>query len=81
MALIPVSQKIFLGCVSQDKGKEVKAVCSVGCTACTLCSKEKVTPSGSSVMNGNLPKIVKVTADDLVIAVVKCPTKSFVVRE
>ncbi|OQX94793.1 hypothetical protein B6I21_08775 [candidate division KSB1 bacterium 4572_119] len=81
MALIPRSQKIFLGCVSQDKAKNVKSVCKVGCTGCTLCSKEKVTPSGSIEMNGNLPKILDVTADDLQNAVEKCPTKTFVVRD
>lgn len=81
MALIPVSQKVFLGCVSQDKAKAVKSVCSVGCIGCALCSKEKVTPSGSIEMVGNLPKIVKITSEDLKTAVEKCPTNSFVVRE
>jgi len=81
MALIPVSQKIFLGCVSQDKAKAVKSVCSVGCIGCGLCSKEKVTPSGSIIMEGNLPKIINPIADDLPTAVEKCPTNSFVVRE
>ncbi len=80
MKIIPVSQKIFLGCVSLDKAKAVKQVCKVGCTGCTLCSKEKVTPSGSIQMEGNLPKIVDITADDLINAVEKCPTKSYVVR-
>ncbi len=81
MALIPVSQKVFLGCVSQDKAKAVKSVCSVGCIACGLCAKEKVTPNGSVVMEGNLPKIVKITSEDLMTAVEKCPTSSFVVRK
>ena len=31
MELVPRAQKIYLGCVSQDRGKDVKAVCSVGC--------------------------------------------------
>ena len=81
MKIIPRSQKIFLGCVSQDKAKAVKAVCSVGCIGCALCSKPKVTPSGSIEMDGNLPKIVNHLADDLKNAVEKCPTSSFVVRE
>ena len=80
MKIIPVSQKIFLGCVSLDKAKAVKQVCKVGCTGCTLCSKEKVTPSGSIVMEENLPKIIDIKADDLMNAVEKCPTKSYVVR-
>ncbi|MDZ7342009.1 MAG: 4Fe-4S binding protein, partial [candidate division KSB1 bacterium] len=81
MKLIPVRQKIFIGCVSQDKGKAVKQVCSVGCTACTLCANPKTTPSGSIKMNGNLPEILNITADDLSNAVAKCPAKCFVVRE
>ncbi|HDP99356.1 MAG TPA: Fe-S cluster domain-containing protein [bacterium] len=81
MALIPVSQKVFLGCVSQDKAKAVKSVCSVGCIGCSLCAKEKVTPSGSIQMEGNLPKIVKTNEEDLMTAVEKCPTSSFVVRD
>ncbi len=81
MRLISVSQKIYIGCVSQDKGKEVKSVCSVGCIGCTLCAKEKVTPSGSITMKGNLPEIVNPKAEDLVNAVEKCPTSSFVVRK
>ena len=81
MKLIPVSQQVFLGCVSQDKGKAVKQVCKVGCTGCTLCSKPKITPSGSIQMKGNLPEIVDIKAEDLMNAVEKCPTKSFAVRE
>jgi len=80
MKLIPVSQKVFLGCVSQDKGKAVKQVCKVGCTGCTLCANPKTTPSGSIQMKGNLPEIVNPNAEDLMNAVQKCPTKSFIVR-
>ena len=80
MKLIPVSQKVFLGCVSQDKGKAVKQVCKVGCIGCKLCANPKTTPSGSIQMNENLPEIIDGKAEDLAIAVQKCPTKSFVVR-
>ncbi len=80
MALIPRSQKVYLGCVSQDKAKAVKSVCKVGCIGCQLCSKEKVTPSGSIEMDGNLPKIVKPNEEDLKKAFEKCPTNSFVLR-
>jgi len=81
MALIPGNQKVYLACVSQDKAKSVKSVCKVGCIGCTLCANYKVTPSGSIQMQGNLPVIVKGDADDLMVAVKKCPTKSFRVRE
>lgn len=80
MKLISVSQQVFIGCMSQDKGKAVKQVCSVGCTGCTLCANPKTTPSGSIQMKGNLPEIISIEATDLMNAVQKCPTKSFVVR-
>ena len=80
MALIPRSQKVFLGCVSQDKLKAVKAVCTVGCYACKICVTPKVTPSGAIVMEGNLPKIVNPASDELYTAVDKCPAGCYVVR-
>jgi len=80
MALIPRSQSVYLGCISQDKSKEVKAVCSVGCFTCKLCVSPKVTPSGSIVMNGNLPVIQNIQSAELFAAFDKCPSKSFVIR-
>jgi electron transport complex protein RnfB len=81
MALIPKSQKVYLRCKSQDRGKKVKRVCSVGCTGCTLCANPKVTPSQSIKMEGFLPVIVDIHADDLVKAVDKCPANSFDTRD
>lgn len=77
MKLIPVSQQVYVGCASLDKGKAVKDVCSLGCIGCTLCAK--VTPSGAIKMDGNLP-VIDPSGTDLVIAVHKCPTKSLVDR-
>jgi RnfABCDGE-type electron transport complex B subunit len=77
--LIPKAQKVYLGCANRDKGKDVKAVCSVGCTACAMCSKPKVTPSGAVVMVDNKPAI-PADWDDFEVAVGKCPQGAFVVR-
>lgn len=78
---IPVSAKVYLGCVSKDRGRKVSEVCSVGCTGCTLCAKPEVTPSGAITMDGFLPVIDYEKGDDLAAAVEKCPRNTFVVRE
>lgn len=38
--LVPISSSYHVNCVSQDKGKEVKASCKVGCIGCGLCTKQ-----------------------------------------
>ncbi|MDZ7316580.1 MAG: Fe-S cluster domain-containing protein [candidate division KSB1 bacterium] len=81
MALIPRSQKVYLACVSQEKLKAVKAVCSVGCYTCKICVTPKVTPSGAIEMEGNLPVIKNPTSEDLYTAAEKCPAGCYVIRE
>jgi Na+-translocating ferredoxin:NAD+ oxidoreductase RNF subunit RnfB len=80
ITLIPKSQPVYLSCVSADKAKDVKAVCSVGCTGCGLCAKAKTTPSGVLVMENNRPLVPPVW-EDFEGACQKCPTGGFVVRE
>ncbi|RPI00417.1 MAG: RnfABCDGE type electron transport complex subunit B [Calditrichaeota bacterium] len=80
MALIPRSQKIFLACVSLDKLKAVKSVCTVGCYACKICSSPKVSPDGAIIQEGNLPEIKDINSPSLYTALEKCPTKSYVLR-
>ena len=77
--IIPKSQKIYLGCINRDKGKDVKQVCSVGCTGCGVCSKPKITPSGALVMLDNKPA-VPADWEDFEGAIGKCPGGAFVVR-
>lgn len=38
--LVPYKAKHLVQCASQDKGKDVKASCSVGCIGCTICTKQ-----------------------------------------
>ncbi len=79
--LIPISQKVYLGCVSKDRTKAVKSVCKVGCFACQLCTKPKVAPSGSIEMEGNLPVIRDIhNEEELFAAYDKCPAHSYVIR-
>ncbi len=80
MQLIPRKQKVYLACVSQDKAKAVKSVCSAGCFACKICATPKVTPSGAIEMDGNLPVIKDTQSDELYNAVEKCPANCYVVR-
>jgi RnfABCDGE-type electron transport complex B subunit len=80
MELVPRSQKLYLGCVSQDRGKEVKAVCTVGCQGCKGCSRPKWTPSGKVSMEGNIP-VLPSDWDDYQTAIKKCPGKAFMIRE
>ena len=82
--LIPQSQKIYLGCMSQDKAMAVKEICTIGCFACTLCATPKVTPGDLIVMQNNLPLIRVGDIRDwkaLDQAVAKCPAKCFVLNQ
>jgi Na+-translocating ferredoxin:NAD+ oxidoreductase RNF subunit RnfB len=84
LALVSANETVYVACVSRDKAKQVKAVCSAGCFACRMCTTPKVTPSGVIEMDGNLPKILweKVSGvEELQPAVEKCPAGCFVVRE
>lgn len=81
MQLIPRKQKVYLACVSQDKAKDVKSVCKVGCFACKICTTEKVTSTEAIVMDGNLPRIKDIESEDLFKAVEKCPANCYVIRE
>lgn len=80
MELVPRSANIYIACKNPNRAKEVKAVCSVGCTGCTLCANPKTTPSGMIAMNKdtNLPEFDYAVEDDPIVAVHKCPTDSLV---
>lgn len=84
IGLIPESQKVYLGCVSLDKGKVVKEFCKVGCFGCTLCASPKVTPDEVIIMKGNLPAVMLEKIKDWNIlnnAIAKCPAKCFKVKK
>jgi len=84
ISLIPVSQKVYLGCVSKDFGKAVKSVCKVGCIGCGLCARPKIVENEIITMDGKLPVIhaekSKDLLKDLEKAIDKCPNNCFVVR-
>jgi len=84
ITLIPVSQEVYLGCVSKDFGKAVKSVCEVGCIGCGLCARPKIVENEIITMDGKLPIIhtekSKDLLKDLEKAIDKCPNNCFVVR-
>ena len=79
ITLIPRGQRVYLGCVTRDKGKAVKEACTTGCIGCGLCARPKITPSGKVVMKDNLPAFPP-DWDDFQKAAEKCPAECFVVR-
>lgn len=80
ISLVPRQTRIYLGCRSQDRGKAVKEVCSVGCIGCTICARPDITPSGVIRMKGSLPEVDYDKAEDISRAYEKCPTHSYVLR-
>jgi RnfABCDGE-type electron transport complex B subunit len=80
ITLLDKRYDIYLGCSSQDSGKEVKMVCDVGCIACRRCVKED--PNDAIEMDGNLPVLDYEKADgDFSVAAEVCPMDCFVVEQ
>ena len=78
MDMIPKTAQIYIACSSQDKGKDVKEVCEVGCIGCKVCANKKNCPSGAITMNGDLPTVDYSIEDNLVTPWYKCSTNSFI---
>ncbi|MEO0091778.1 MAG: RnfABCDGE type electron transport complex subunit B [candidate division WOR-3 bacterium] len=78
LRLIPRTKLVYLACVSKDKGKAVKDVCTVGCFACNICIR--ACPYGALKMENNLPVMDFTRCTDCGICVHRCPTKSYVDR-
>ncbi len=71
--LVPFSAKHIVQCRSNDKGKDVKTKCSVGCIACTLCTK--VCKFDAIHMQNNVAKIDYLKCTNCGECALKCPTK------
>ncbi|MPW24838.1 RnfABCDGE type electron transport complex subunit B [Alkalibaculum sp. M08DMB] len=74
IALVPASKGVHVDCNSKDKGKEVKANCSVGCIGCKICVKN--CPEDAFSFENNLAKINYDKCTQCMICVEKCPTKA-----
>ena len=71
-------EKIYVKCLSQDKGAVVKSICPVGCIGCKIC--EKIS-GGIFIVANNLSRAdySKVKSDTPWQAVIeKCPTKCII---
>lgn len=74
IALAPLEKQVIALCVNQNKGKEVKDACKVGCIACMLCVKK--CPKNAIRMEQNLPVIDRSLCDLCGICVEVCPMKT-----
>lgn len=71
--LVPYDNKYFVSCSSKDKGKDVKAVCSVGCIGCKMC--EKVCEFDAIHVENNLAHIDYEKCSNCGKCAEKCPVK------
>ncbi|HOW96779.1 MAG TPA: RnfABCDGE type electron transport complex subunit B [Kiritimatiellia bacterium] len=75
------SQRIIaVGCSNQDMGKDVKAVCKIGCVGCMACSKASPI---FKMTEGKIPRINydeydPENMDATLLAVKKCPVKNLI---
>ena len=71
---VPYDTHHFVRCSSQDKGKAVKDICSVGCIGCTACVRN--CPQKAISMNGNVALIDYANCVNCGVCSEKCPTKA-----
>ncbi len=76
--LIPVNSPVYVACSSHDMGKDVKAVCPVGCISCKMC--EKACAYDAIHVIDNLARIdfTKCTACGKCVAA--CPMKTIIMK-
>lgn len=71
--MVPYEAKSVVACNSHDFGKDVKAVCQVGCIGCGICQKN--CPKEAITVEGFLAKIDQSKCDGCGICKEKCPVK------
>ena len=71
--MIPYEASTVVSCNSKDFGKDVKAVCSVGCIGCGICQKN--CPQGAITVENFLAHVDQSKCDGCGICKEKCPVK------
>ncbi len=71
--LVPYDASYAVACSSNDKGKDVMAVCSTGCIACHLC--EKQCQAGAITVENNVAHIDQEKCTGCGACAEKCPKK------
>ena len=71
--IVPKENKTAVLCRNHSMGKDVMAVCSVGCIACKIC--EKNCPNGAISVVDNLAQIDYEKCTSCGICAEKCPKK------
>lgn len=72
--LVPYEQEVIVKCKSNDKGKNVRENCSIGCIGCQICVKN--CPEDAFVFEKFLAKIDYEKCTNCGICADKCPTKA-----
>jgi len=78
-SLVSVSFSVYVACSSHDMGRDVKAVCPVGCIACKLC--EKACKFDAIHVIDNLAVIDYHKCTSCKECVKVCPSKTIRIRE
>ncbi|SHI34228.1 RnfABCDGE type electron transport complex subunit B [Parasporobacterium paucivorans] len=77
--MVPYQAEHLVRCNSTSKGKDVKAVCSVGCIACKMC--EKACAFDAVKVVNNLAHIDYDKCTNCGACAQKCPTKIIVIKK
>lgn len=72
------TEKVHVQCSSHDKGKTVKAVCTIGCIGCKIC--EKVCPVDAAKVTNLLAEIDQEKCTACGLCVEKCPQHTIELR-
>ncbi len=81
ISMVPFNteQMLVVACANKDFGKDVKAVCKVGCIGCKACQKiNELFDVRENIPQIDYDKYDPANTDDLYAAIEKCPTNSLI---